>query len=156
MDFCRIANRLLFSCITRKPLKTWRIGHFAWFFEHDMSLWVKLRGRFLAVSFGILRTILYLRIAVWSIAELCWGATQWGIGSHIPNCIMQWRIRLESGPPFLHYASGFINALKNPQMNRLRFSTFMPLWLFRFFFKSVNVPSSLLFVLGIPSHSLSW
>ena len=41
-----------------------RIGHFAWFFEQNMPLWVKLRGRFLAVLFGILQTTLYLSIAV--------------------------------------------------------------------------------------------
>ena len=45
------------------------------------------------------------------------------------------------------------NAKKNPEMNRLRFSLVKPLWLFRFFFKSVNVPSILLFVLGIPLQS---
>ena len=43
-----------------------------------------------------------------------------------------------------------VNAKKNPDMNRLRFSLVKPLWLFRFFFKSVNVPSILLFVFGIP------
>ena len=42
------------------------------------------------------------------------------------------------------------NAKKNPIMNRLRFSCDIPLWLFKFFFKSVNVPSILLLVLGIP------
>ena len=46
------------------PKNFWRIGHFAWFFEQNMPLWVKLRGRFLAVLFGILQTTLYLSIAV--------------------------------------------------------------------------------------------
>ena len=43
------------------------------------------------------------------------------------------------------------NAKKNPFTKRLRFSFVIPLWLSRFFFRSVNVPSILLFVLGIPS-----
>ena len=46
-----------------------------------------------------------------------------------------------------------VNAKKNPEMNRLRFSNVNSLWLFRFFFKSVKVPSILLFVLGIPKQS---
>jgi hypothetical protein len=49
-----------------------------------------------------------------------------------------------------------VNAKKNPEMNRLRFSNINPLWLFRFFFKSVNVPSILLFVFGIPLQSSRW
>lgn len=46
----------------------------------------------------------------------------------------------------------FINAKKNPQINHLRFFVDIPLWLFKFFFKSVNVPSILLFVFGIPAQ----
>ena len=46
-----------------------------------------------------------------------------------------------------------LNAKKNPMMNRLRFFKVIPLWLFRFLFRSVNVPSILLFVFGIPGHS---
>gem|GEM_PF-2120242 len=46
----------------------------------------------------------------------------------------------------------FINTKKNPQINRLRFFVDIPLWLFKFFFKSVNVPSILLFVFGIPAQ----
>ena len=30
----------------------WRMGHFAWFFDHGMSQWVKLRGGFFALKFG--------------------------------------------------------------------------------------------------------
>ena len=30
----------------------WRMGHFAWFFDHSMSQWVKLRGGFFALKFG--------------------------------------------------------------------------------------------------------
>jgi len=54
---------------------------------------------------------------------------------------------------FALFQCGASYALKNPMMNRLRFSSDMPLWLFRFFFRSVKSPSILLFVFGIPAHS---
>ena len=58
-----------------------------------------------------------------------------------------------SNPSFCVLSAVFPHAKKNPQMNRLRFSSDIPLWLLRFFLRSVNVPSILLFVLGIPLHS---
>ena len=48
------------------------------------------------------------------------------------------------------------NAKKNPLMNLLGPASPMSLWLFRFFFRSVNTPSTLLFVLGIHSQPFSW
>ena len=91
--------------------------------------------------------------AVWSIVELCWGATPWGIGLHettsVCRSLYQW------GSCFF-ILRVYINAKKNPEMNRLRFSIVNPLWLFRFFFKSVNVPSILLLVLGMPLQPSRW
>ena len=59
-------------------------------------------------------------------------------------------------PFYFSRSSLDFNAKKNPLMNRLRFSFDIPLWLLRFFFRSVNVPSILLFVFGIPLHSGCW
>ena len=42
----------------------WRIGHFAWYSNHTMSQWVKLRGEFAAYSFVSQQMALYLCIAV--------------------------------------------------------------------------------------------
>ena len=44
--------------------KLWRIGHFAWYSNHTMSQWVKLRGEFAAYSFVSQQMALYLCIAV--------------------------------------------------------------------------------------------
>ena len=41
-----------------------RIGHFAWYSNHTMSQWVKLRGEFAAYSFVSQQMALYLCIAV--------------------------------------------------------------------------------------------
>ena len=68
MYLCKSNSKLIINEIikifTLRLLNCRRIGHFAWFFEQNMPLWVKLRGRFLAVLFGILQTTLYLSIAV--------------------------------------------------------------------------------------------
>ena len=45
-------------------LKFRRIGHFAWYSNHTMSQWVKLRGEFAAYSFVSQQMALYLCIAV--------------------------------------------------------------------------------------------
>ena len=45
---------------------------------------------------------------------------------------------------------------KKTLMDCLRFSFDIPLWLLRFFSRSVKVPSILLLVLGIPTHFGSW
>ena len=45
-------------------LKVRRIGHFAWYSNHTMSQWVKLRGEFAAYSFVSQQMALYLCIAV--------------------------------------------------------------------------------------------
>lgn len=45
-------------------VKSWRIGHFAWYSNHTMSQWVKLRGEFAAYSFVSQQMALYLCIAV--------------------------------------------------------------------------------------------
>lgn len=107
------------------------------------------------LSFSLFRStdsIIFLP-AVWRIAELCWGATLWGIKLHIATCIKQ---DIHHCVSCFFMQRAFINAKKNPQMNRLRFFIDRPLWLFKFFFKSVNVPSILLFVFGIPAQFSFW
>ena len=69
---CRIENHLKDSAfiplIIRNPNnytpKKRRIGHFAWYSNHTMSQWVKLRGEFAAYSFVSQQMALYLCIAV--------------------------------------------------------------------------------------------
>ena len=48
----------------KRGVKKRRIGHFAWYSNHTMSHWVKLRGEFAAYSFVSQQMALYLCIAV--------------------------------------------------------------------------------------------
>ena len=133
-------------------LKSWKFGKSHSSFSETRRFWAyrsNCRLRILSFSlFKSINSIIFLS-AVWSIAELCWGATLWGIKLHIATCIKQ---DIHHCVSCFFMQRAFINAQKNPQMNRFRFFVNRPLWLFKFFFKSVNVPSILLFVFGIPAE----
>ena len=83
------------------------------------------------------------------------------LGSNLVRNRAGWNDENGQGPPqwrdpCLPILRVHINAKKNPLMKRFLFSVVSPLWLLRFFLRSVNVPSILLLVLGIPAQSSRW
>lgn len=135
----------LFICLSNYLF--WRIGHFAGFFLH-----VCLNRSFCRVKiFMLMSQVLFKHVTLphgrkRSLALL-------GSNHARDTAAMHTHGRGVAFHGVALSQCGASHALKNPMMNRLRFSSDMPLWLFRFFLRSVKIPSILLFVFGMPAHS---
>lgn len=131
-----------------------------------MGVWVKLRGVLNILCFNGSNCVVNFGIYIWhnlsnhvsSHSNLKHSRALLGSNS-VRNKIVYAKLHNANGGWAVlvrhYYARGFTNSKKNPEMNRLRFISLIPLWLFKFFFRSVKVPSILLFVLGIPLQRLS-